>query len=803
MAEETLYKVPWEGWRAVRKIDSGTYGSVYEIVRDLAGEPERCAMKVVSVPPRCGYDEATIGQFNREGLKAFYKKRAEACLKEYRIVEGLPANLNIVLSKDVKIVPRGDLAYDVCFRMELLTPLPKWKDLHGLSAMTAARIGRDIANALKACESRNVIHRDIKPNNILVDNDGNFKLGDFGVARVMEGTKVATIAGSKSYMAPEMMIYGRYDRTVDIYSLGLVMVWALNGGALPMNEGKLEGKPFTVPAACPKELRRIVLKACAFRPEMRYQSAKAMLHDLDAYIEAEDATQIPETETKTETMPRVPFGGYETPRRERDAEDIGAAWPGAHGEHPESKENTFAEHLREKAHRAADAVGQNARRAGSAAKEKAKEAGKAARGKAQEAAGAVRDKERAGVPESATGEHHGGITRRALVIGGAIAAGAGGVWLIRKAISSTANAFGSRTVTASASEAGIIALPVDGGGDNPWVSCDLSPVTTSRPSAFIGSYHHRAAMLRCQDGSTLAILDTEYKADEGVLEEVASWSDLRTVRFRDFDEGCEAFEPYALARQDDGTFLTTWDGLADAVSSDASGTWDKIDDFVLVHNGPEGSGSFYDIDAITNDGRRVELDVSVGSFKEIASGTTFSHGDRLPSVWTDKQASAFPANICEDDIILLKDETCWSIYGKGDTCGDAVRSWKDIAQCVETLQTFAAVDASGAVHATTRLSSGDDGYEESLQCVEEISGWSGIRKIDAFNNTYLGITSDGLLLGDLTNGSEGSLFKSYDLGLSNIADAALLYGWVVAIDTGGHVAAARIADLEQSLESEG
>lgn len=113
----------------------------------------------------------------------------------------------------------------------------------------------------------------------------------------MEGTRTATMAGTATYMAPEVPS-DRYGRTVDIYSLGLVMYWMLNGYRAPfMPEGMLtagdapraearhlSGESIPSPEGCPDELSYIVLKACSYHPEDRYQSAKEMASDIDAFL---------------------------------------------------------------------------------------------------------------------------------------------------------------------------------------------------------------------------------------------------------------------------------------------------------------------------------------------------------------------------------------------------------------------------------------------------------------------------------------------------------------------------------------
>ena len=85
------------------------------------------------------------------------------------------------------------------------------------------------ARLWKSAKKRNIIHRDIKPENIFVNDFGDFKLGDFGIARKMENvTGGLSQKGTFNYMAPEVAGNGRYDSRADIYSLGIVLYRLLN-----------------------------------------------------------------------------------------------------------------------------------------------------------------------------------------------------------------------------------------------------------------------------------------------------------------------------------------------------------------------------------------------------------------------------------------------------------------------------------------------------------------------------------------------------------------------------------------------
>ena len=132
----------------------------------------------------------------------------------------------------------GCFGCDMLIRMELLQDLRREinrRDPAVLSQREIIKIGKDICQALILCHSKRILHRDIKPENIFFNQDGNYKLGDFGISRILSAaanSQASTGIGTPQYWAPEQMS-GRYDQRVDIYSLGLVLYELCNGNRLP------------------------------------------------------------------------------------------------------------------------------------------------------------------------------------------------------------------------------------------------------------------------------------------------------------------------------------------------------------------------------------------------------------------------------------------------------------------------------------------------------------------------------------------------------------------------------------------
>ena len=300
--DEQKISAVWPGWKVVRKIGNGNYGCVYEVERNQFGTVEKAAVKVLTIPQdhsvidemySDGYDDVSISKRMDDEL--------EEMVKEYYLMLKLKGHTNVINCDDLQYKKHSDgLGYDVFIRMELLTPLHKIteKALNGQDAEEVAlKLGKDICRALELCEKKDIVHRDIKPQNILLSDFSDYKLGDFGVAKTMEHTTSGTKTGTYKYMSPEVYYVRPYGHSADIYSLGLVLYWLLNEKRMPFlplpptvptalmeeqaREKRFKGMPLPAPKNGSTALKMTVLKACAYKPENRFASAHEMLQALE------------------------------------------------------------------------------------------------------------------------------------------------------------------------------------------------------------------------------------------------------------------------------------------------------------------------------------------------------------------------------------------------------------------------------------------------------------------------------------------------------------------------------------------
>ena len=286
----------WPGWEVVRKIGSGSFGAVYEIRRAIRGRTEHAAVKVLTIPQsKSEIAELRADGYDDESITQYFADSLDKIEGEYAMMADMKGHSNVVYCDDLRTEAHEDgFGWDIYIKMELLSPL-KSVLREDASQAQAVKLGIDMCGALELCEKMNIVHRDIKPENIFVSRDGTFKLGDFGIARTMEGTTGGTKTGTYDYMAPEVYNNRPYHTQADIYSLGLVLYWILNERTVPFlpigtrptpsvksaaRERRFSGEAIPAPVNGSDAMKAIVLKACAYDPKDRYQSAAEMREDL-------------------------------------------------------------------------------------------------------------------------------------------------------------------------------------------------------------------------------------------------------------------------------------------------------------------------------------------------------------------------------------------------------------------------------------------------------------------------------------------------------------------------------------------
>ncbi|MBS2538879.1 protein kinase, partial [Catenulispora sp. NF23] len=160
------------------------------------------------------------------------------------------------------------------------------KEQGALPLATALDYTAQAAAALQAAHERGIVHRDVKPSNLIVRSEGGIALGDFGIAREGEGiglTATDTVLGTAPYLAPEQISQGAVTPLSDLYSLGVVAYQCLTG-ELPFDRGSaaailyahVHEPPPPLPDSIPAEVRELVGRALAKDPALRWPDAGEM-----------------------------------------------------------------------------------------------------------------------------------------------------------------------------------------------------------------------------------------------------------------------------------------------------------------------------------------------------------------------------------------------------------------------------------------------------------------------------------------------------------------------------------------------
>ena len=329
------YEPLWGSWYVDDNLlGEGSFGKVYKVHREEFGTTYYAAVKMLSIPQSEAEIERAKSEMPEETVPTYFRGFVMDIVQEIDLMSAFKGNTNVVSIEDHKVIKKDDMHWDILIRMELLQTLSSYMAEKPLNVDDVLRLGIDISHALELCAIKNVIHRDIKPDNIFVSEYGDFKLGDFGVARHIERMNAEmSQKGTRTYMAPEVFNNQPYGPSVDLYSLGIVMYRYLNKNRIPFmppfpeplrpddqekalarrmkGEEPLPDIPDIDPA-----LNDFVLKACAFNPDDRFKNASEFRIELERIAGVKSKAPVQEIHRE-----RMRADGSRRPRAVRQEED--------------------------------------------------------------------------------------------------------------------------------------------------------------------------------------------------------------------------------------------------------------------------------------------------------------------------------------------------------------------------------------------------------------------------------------------------------------------------------------------------
>ena len=262
--------IVWPDLEIMGRLGGGPFGDVYLAKAKDCEDEALNAVKIITMPPD-GYNKL-VAEGKRPAVN--FAKYQNDLTWEMTMFKAADAP-GLIKPEEMFLRRNPDDTGWVCAsRMKLYIPLA---DYFGKKVRTAdvVRMGRELCSIIESYANLGLVHGDIKPENVFVDDNGNFLIGDFGIKRCLAKAGTADLTQSSAYDAPEVETYGRYYAVSDLYSLGMTMAYLLNGCSMPT------GKNINLIKCKDPELIKIIKKAVSYDPKDRYRSAGDMMAALD------------------------------------------------------------------------------------------------------------------------------------------------------------------------------------------------------------------------------------------------------------------------------------------------------------------------------------------------------------------------------------------------------------------------------------------------------------------------------------------------------------------------------------------
>ena len=227
------------------------------------------AVDVITVPPdNAALEIARSKGVSDDSLRTYFTKFKDDLHWEMTMLKTVVSPHLVHIDEIATVEHLTDVGWTAYIRREQFTSAVKYFEENKCTQNDVVRMGREIYEALAAAGGYGMVHGDINPDNILVTKSGSFMLAGFGIRRCVEKSWGARPRGD--FDAPEVYEGGKFTPQSDIFSLGMVMAYILNGGSLPT------GKNISILSGVDPALADIIRKATAYDPTERYSAANEM-----------------------------------------------------------------------------------------------------------------------------------------------------------------------------------------------------------------------------------------------------------------------------------------------------------------------------------------------------------------------------------------------------------------------------------------------------------------------------------------------------------------------------------------------
>ncbi len=260
---------------------------------------EKYLVKIISVPANKGSLDALLltGAYANEAeASSYFEELANDVVNEIQVLNKLSELEGFLPFEAYQMEPMEDtIGYDIYILSSYKRTLEKQFKRVPMTHLSAINLGIDLCAALTVCRRSGYIYADLKPGNVYVCDGGAYRIGDLGFLP-LNGLKYTSLPDKyrSAYTAPEITdAFSDLNTTIDIYAAGLILYQAYNDGILPSYEGLEPGAALPAPAYADYEIAEIILKACAYNPEDRWQDPEEMGQALISYMQRNGVNDTP------------------------------------------------------------------------------------------------------------------------------------------------------------------------------------------------------------------------------------------------------------------------------------------------------------------------------------------------------------------------------------------------------------------------------------------------------------------------------------------------------------------------------
>lgn len=272
---------------------------------------QKYIVKILSIPASQTQLDALLltGAYpDSDAALAYFKELADDTVREAEVLQRLARLEGFCAYEGWQVEPMEEATgYEVYLKSPYRQSLERYMSQNAMTQLSAVNLGLDLCSALSACRRCGYLYVDLKPGNVFVSPEGEYRLGDLGFVALSSLQYASLPEKYRSvYTAPEISdAYAALNMTMDTYAVGLVLYQIFNGGQLPF-EGSAPTEALPAPAYADYEIAEIILKACAMDPAARWEDPAQMGQALVDYMQRNGVNDTPIIPPAAEILEETP-----------------------------------------------------------------------------------------------------------------------------------------------------------------------------------------------------------------------------------------------------------------------------------------------------------------------------------------------------------------------------------------------------------------------------------------------------------------------------------------------------------------